>query len=237
MVCIGEFDRILSKRNKQEQGKKCSFYCFNNSIQVLNMKTTMNTNIPNYAIDNLKNSGSVWKREDEIEENSIGLSRNISSQLIHDLDTHCSSLFVLFHQYQKHHWLVEGPQFMSLHLFLEKNYKEVHSQVDEIAERITILGGIPASSPFALMNKAYIEHEEEGMFHIREMLELDLKHERKITLNLCKTIQKANELGDYGTRHLLEKILYATENRAHHLDHFLGEDSLVLKQVTKHITE
>lgn len=186
----------------------------------------MNNTLLTHTHIQYKQSATRWREKDLLEDNPIGLSRRTSAFLIDDLDCHCSSMFVLFHQYQKHHWLIEGPQFMSLHLFLEENYKQVHNHVDEVAERITVLGGIPASSPVAIANKAYIDHEEEGVFHVRDMLRLDLLHEQKIAMNLCRTIQKAGEFGDYGTRHLLEKVLYAVENRAHHLDHFLGDDTL-----------
>src|SRR4030095_11848550 len=88
-----------------------------------------------------------WKSKDTLEQNPIGLSRDVTERLVPDLDTHLASLFVLFHQYQKHHWLVEGPQFRDLHLSLAEAYEEVHKQADTIAERITALGGIPTSNP------------------------------------------------------------------------------------------
>jgi hypothetical protein len=33
-------------------------------------------------------------------------------------------------------------------------------------------------------------------------------------------------LGDHGTKRELEKVLTKAEDRAHHLDHYLGEDTL-----------
>jgi len=46
-----------------------------------------------------------------------------------ELDKHLATLFVLFHQCQKHHWLVEGPQFRDIHHFLEEGYTEIHKQL------------------------------------------------------------------------------------------------------------
>ncbi len=174
-----------------------------------------------------------WRAKDEIEENPIGLSKETVSKLLPELDRHLASLMTLFHQYQKHHWLVEGPQFQDLHLFLQKHYEAVHQQFDQVAERITALGGIPTSSPNEQAKLAYIEHEPEGTFRIRHMLERDRFHEKTIAEHLRATIQAATHLGDFGTETLLKEILMAVEDRAHHLDHFLSDDTLEIGLIAK----
>src|SRR5690606_17028693 len=103
------------------------------------------------------------------------------------------------------HWLVEGPQFQSLHLYLGESYETVHTHADEIAERMTVLGGIPTSNPVEQAKIAYIVHEEEGAFGLREMLEADLVAEKILVTKLRESIQHATEVGDFGTRHLLER--------------------------------
>ncbi|PSQ74163.1 MAG: DNA starvation/stationary phase protection protein, partial [Bacteroidetes bacterium QH_7_64_110] len=50
--------------------------------------------------------------------------------------------------------------------------------------------------------------------------------ERTLAQVLRDTISEAQELGDPGTERTLKKVLTKVEDRAHHLDHFLGEDSL-----------
>jgi len=167
-----------------------------------------------------------WRSKDTIEKNPIGLSSETVKKLIPLLDQHVSSLFVLFHQYQKHHWLVEGPQFHDVHVYLQKSYEAVHEAVDQIAERITAIGGIPTCDPVEQAKLAYVKHEPEGTFRLRDMLILDQKHEGAIVVELRKTIKLAVEHGDFGTEDLLKDVLLECEDRAHHLDHFLGADSL-----------
>ncbi|MEQ8316614.1 MAG: DNA starvation/stationary phase protection protein DpsA [Phycisphaerales bacterium] len=171
-------------------------------------------------------STTPWRDPDFIEENPINLPEESAKQIIPELDAHLASFFVLFHQYQKHHWLVEGPQFRDIHHFLEENYNEVHKQLDAIAERVTAIGGVPTSSPTSQSKLAYIEHEPEGVFRIRDMLERDRSAEGHIAAKLRSTIRLCTEHGDFGSETLLKKILLKVEDRAHHLDHFLGEDSL-----------
>ena len=171
---------------------------------------------------------TAWRPANEIEENPIKLPRSAASEIIPHLDRHLSSFFVLFHQYQKHHWLVEGPQFRDIHHLLEESYNEVHKQLDAIAERITAIGGVPTSSPTAQAELAYIEHEPEGIFRIRDMLDRDRNAEGMIAVSLRETIKLCTSHEDFGTETLLKGILLRVEDRAHHLDHFLGEDSLGL---------
>jgi starvation-inducible DNA-binding protein len=112
-----------------------------------------------------------------VEDNPLGLPKDYVKKILPHLDAHIASLFVLFHQYQKHHWLVEGPQFMDLHKFLQGNYEQVHKQIDMLAERMTALGGIPTCNPVEQAKIAYFEHEPEGTYRIRHMLERDLEAE------------------------------------------------------------
>src|SRR6476660_44753 len=44
--------------------------------------------------------------------------------------------------YKKHHWQVAGPTFSELHLLFDKHYEAQNELVDQIAERIQLLGGI-----------------------------------------------------------------------------------------------
>ncbi len=172
--------------------------------------------------------GQPWRPQEMIEDNPVGLPDEAVEQLIPVLDELQCTMWTMYHMYHKHHWLVEGPQFRDLHHFLEEHYEEVHKYLDRFAERVTALGGIPTSSPANQAALSHVEHEPEGTFRIRQMLEHDRAAERTLSIQLRKGIDKALELSDYGTKRQLERALTASEDRAHHLDHFLGEDTLEL---------
>jgi DNA-binding ferritin-like protein len=168
----------------------------------------------------------AWKEARSLDGNPIGLERTATTKMIKELDAHLASLMVMYHQYLKHHWLVEGPQFRDLHLFLKEHYEEVEAAADLVAERITALGGIPTCDPVEQAKIAYVTHEPEGTFRIRPSLELDRAHEGEVAQRFRTSIKLGQKLGDFGTEHLLKEILIKVEDRAHHLDHFLGQDSL-----------
>jgi DNA-binding ferritin-like protein len=161
-----------------------------------------------------------------IEDNPIGLTKAVTEKVIPDLDKHVSSLFILFHQYQKHHWLVRGPQFRDLHLYLEEAYTEIHEDLDALAERVTVLGGIPTSAPSMQSSLSYISHEQEGELPVRDMLKRDRAAEESVIVEMRATIEEATTLKDFGTETLLKQMLLRAEDRAHHLDHYLEKEAL-----------
>jgi starvation-inducible DNA-binding protein len=191
--------------------------------------TTTTTDTTPPAQSEPKLATTPWRPRTEIETNPIRIPRSAVERIAPHLDEHLASFFVLFHQYQKHHWLVEGPQFRDLHHFLEESYTEVHKDLDAIAERITALGAVPTCSPSEQARIAYIDHEPEGIFRAHDMLTRDRHCEGLISEQLRITVSLCAKEGDFGTETLLKHVLTRAEDRAHHLDHFLGEDSLSLQ--------
>ncbi len=158
--------------------------------------------------------------------NPINLPKKSTAQLIEAMNRDVASLFVLFHQNQKHHWVVSGPQFHDLHLLLEEHYTAVHLQADEIAERIVTLGGVPISGPTAQIERGYLEEEPEGVLDIRQMLSNDIVANQQILLRLRANIKLARELKDFGTEHLLKRHLREQEMRTQDLMHLLEHETL-----------
>jgi len=163
---------------------------------------------------------------DEIERNPIGLPTIAAKEISDCLDKLVSSFSVQFHQYLKHHWVVEGPEHRDLHKFFEGLYETTKEHFDTIAERMTTLGAIPISSPINQAANSFLTMEFEGMHPIRQMLEADLENERCLIENLRSSIEMANNLSDYGTETLLKSILMNREDQAHEIEHYLSRDSL-----------
>lgn len=161
-----------------------------------------------------------------VRDNPFGLPQAAASKVVEMLNQDLASMFTLYHQYHKHHWIVEGAQFFELHLLLEEHYTQLHNQFDEVAERIVALGGLPVTGPTQIEQHAYIKHEAEGMFDLREMLDHDVDAECTIAEKMREHITEANQLGDYGTESLLKTILETGEKRAAFLEKHLMRESL-----------
>ena len=173
-----------------------------------------------------QDSGLVRQQVDNTGANPIELPRKTASQLIDALNTDVASLFVLFHQYQKHHWVAEGPQFRDLHLLLEEHYTAVHEQADAFAERIVTLGGVPVSAASAQLKRAYVKEEPEGILDLREMLSNDLQTNQQILVQLREHIKLARDLQDWGTEQLVKRHLRAQELRTQDIMHLLEHETL-----------
>src|SRR6266404_8783384 len=72
----------------------------------------------------------------------IALDERVRKNSVDRLNQILADTITLRDMYKKHHWQVTGPTFYQLHLLFDKHYTEQNELVDEIAERIQLLGGI-----------------------------------------------------------------------------------------------
>ena len=164
----------------------------------------------------------------EVADNPVGLDKSISVPVCEGLNLLIASFQGLFLQYEKHHFVVDGSEFYSLHEYFSESYEEVRGHVHDLAERLNGLGGIPVASFSKLAEMCCFEPEADGKYDCRSMVEHDLGAEQEIIKLLRKQAAQAESLGDRATRYQLEQILLETEERAYHLDHFLAKDSLTI---------
>jgi starvation-inducible DNA-binding protein len=169
----------------------------------------------------LRNFGQVY-------DNPVLLDKSITGPVCEGFNVVLASFQALYLQYQKHHFVVEGAEFYSLHEFFEESYKDVQEHAHDIGERLDGLGGVPVASFNKLAELCCFQPEADGVYSCRQMLEADLVAEQAIINLIRRQASQAESLGDRATRYLYEKILIKTEERAYHINHFLAQDSLTL---------
>src|SRR5262245_5674023 len=72
----------------------------------------------------------------------IALSEKVCQASVERLNQILADTMTLRDMYKKHHWQVSGHTFYQLHLLFDKHFNEQAELVDEIAERIMMLGGV-----------------------------------------------------------------------------------------------
>jgi starvation-inducible DNA-binding protein len=72
----------------------------------------------------------------------IDIPPDTRSQLVSLLNQQLADTFDLMSQTKFAHWNVKGPNFIALHKLFDELAEKVEDFVDEIAERITALGGV-----------------------------------------------------------------------------------------------
>jgi len=81
-----------------------------------------------------------------VSDNVVMLERSTTEPICEGFNTALASFQALYLQYQKHHFVVEGAEFYSLHKYFQESYEEVQEHIHEIGERLNGLGGVPAAS-------------------------------------------------------------------------------------------
>ncbi len=173
----------------------------------------------------------------EIEENPLMIETSVAREVVDLLNRDLASLYLLHHQYHKHLWLIEGPQFRELEQLFLLHAEQVELAAVELGERINALGGIPAATMRKQIEMAYLEEEPDGATAIRDMLESDVDAEATIAVRLREHIRLVTELEDWGTEDLLKQTLQATEKRAAFVQKHLERESLDRGMVSKEPNE
>ena len=140
--------------------------------------------------------GKIAKLPIALDEKTCATSTENLNQLLADTMT-------LRDMYKKHHWQVAGHTFYQLHLLFDKHHGEQDELVDQIAERIQLLGGISLAMAADVAETTMIPRpprgREEAPVQISRLLEA---HE--MILKEARTMAKqASDAGDDGTNGLL----------------------------------
>ncbi|MBP7556926.1 MAG: DNA starvation/stationary phase protection protein [Chitinophagaceae bacterium] len=145
----------------------------------------------------------------------IGIKAENLKQVAHILNGVLADEFVLYTKTRNAHWNVEGPDFHDKHKFFEGQYEQLDDMMDDVAERIRVLGHY---APATL--KVYLElthlSEQSGspntsMGFIKELLD---DHESIIERLREHINQFANEYKDLGTSDFITGLMETHEKMA-----------------------
>ncbi len=114
--------------------------------------------------------------------------------------------FTVFYQKLRHyHWNVKGDRFFQLHLKFEEIYTEVGDQIDEIAERVIALDGVPLHTLAHMLEATRID-EDPGIPAAVEMVANLVADIETLSGGLEKSIAAAEDANDRTTINLLDGI-------------------------------
>lgn len=93
---------------------------------------------------------------------------------------------------------------------MHEQQRQINQQVDALASNIITLGGVPLSSPLEHINYGYIDHEEEGIFAVRAMLDHNLHHEKMLEKRLAINLETALALKATSTQYVVAEAQHST---------------------------
>jgi starvation-inducible DNA-binding protein len=139
------------------------------------------------------------------------LSAKTRTKVVTLLNARLADAIDLQLQAKQAHWNVKGPQFIALHELFDQIAGDLGGQVDDMAERITSLGGVAEGTVQAVAGRskldAYPLEITEGRAHL-DALAAALAGFAK---SVRKAIDEAGKAGDADTSDLFTGISRSTD--------------------------
>ena len=133
----------------------------------------------------------------------IALAENVCRESVDNLNQLLADTITLRDMYKKHHWQVAGPTFYQLHLLFDKHYEAQNELVDQIAERIQLLGGISVAMAHDVAETTLIPRPPKGREEVPVQISR-LLHAHEIVLKEARAMARlAAEAADDGTNDLI----------------------------------
>jgi starvation-inducible DNA-binding protein len=133
------------------------------------------------------------------------------AKVIESLNARLAEAIDLGAQAKHAHWNVKGPNFIALHELFDKVAESVEEHIDELAERITALGGTAYGTIAAVARSSalepYPENIVEGLEHVDALAAALAQFGKKIR----KGIEEAGKQGDADTSDLYTGISRETD--------------------------
>ena len=146
---------------------------------------------------------------------NIGIKEENLNEVARTLSVALADEFVLYTKTRNAHWNVEGPDFHEKHLFFESQYEQLDETMDDVAERIRMLGHYaPATlKQFLQLTRLTEQSREKNDAHgfVNELL---ADHE-SVIIHLRENINRiANDLFDAGTSDFITGLMEKHEKMA-----------------------
>jgi starvation-inducible DNA-binding protein len=130
--------------------------------------------------------------------NNVGLELDSVNPVIVKLNALLANYQVFYTNLRGFHWNIQGDKFYELHELYEGYYNEIAEKIDEIAERIVILGGIPANNFSVYLQQADVK-EVAGVFDWKQGTSNVLETLQLLLGKLRELHSLAIKSGDVGT--------------------------------------
>ncbi len=114
---------------------------------------------------------------------------------------------------QNYHWHVKGVNFKPLHDLFEEQYTILFEAVDEVAERIRILGETTPAT-FSEFNQLKTLEDGKSDYCAKEMLEDLYQDHQTMTQLLSECLEKASSQNDEGSVALISERIASHEKMA-----------------------
>jgi len=154
-------------------------------------------------------------------ETRIALSAETKQKVVEVMQERLAEALDMYTQAKFAHWNVKGDNFYQLHLVFDSVAETIFPQIDEIAERLTQLGGVANGTvrQSAMVSKIpeYDVDLIAGMDHVRALADA-LGH---YCAELRGASDKIDEIGDEPTSDFFKQLVVEAEEKLYFLESHL----------------
>jgi starvation-inducible DNA-binding protein len=147
--------------------------------------------------------GNEVQRFGTLRDLPIALPDKARSESCRALNEILADSTILYALYKKHHWNVAGPTFYQLHLLFDKHAEEQIELIDQLAERVQLLGGVAVGDPRHAAELTTIERAPDGAEDVPAQITRLLQAHETILGKVRDAIETTEENKDWGSNDLL----------------------------------
>ncbi|HEY1049294.1 MAG TPA: DNA starvation/stationary phase protection protein [Prosthecobacter sp.] len=122
--------------------------------------------------------------------------------------------YVLQAKTRNAHWNVVGPDFHAMHLFFEEQYTKLAEVIDEIAERIRMLGGTAPGSLGAFLKLTHLKELDSKLSHSAPFVKALLADHETIIREMRDAAEICQKVEDEGTNDFIIGLIQEHEKTA-----------------------
>lgn len=145
---------------------------------------------------------------------NIGITNEKRTEIAKGLSHLLADSYTLYLKTHKFHWNVTGSHFQALHTMFEEHYTELSTAVDEIAERIRVLGVKAPGSYREFAELSSIKEDEANDIVSTEMVKSLLQGHEQVVRTAKKVLEVTDGANDEGTEGLLGARIEVHEKTA-----------------------
>jgi starvation-inducible DNA-binding protein len=146
---------------------------------------------------------------------SIDIAENHLKETALLLNTLLADEYVLYTKTRNAHWNVQGPNFIELHKFFESQYDAVDVIIDDVAERVRILGHFALGSMKDFIAVARLSEHNQDFSDQKHILQTLLEDHEAVIRSLRKEIPVVGDgQKDLGTADFMTGLLEQHEKMA-----------------------
>lgn len=140
----------------------------------------------------------------------ISKTNSPNNNVVESYQTQVANAFILYLNYKHYHWQTFGPLFRDLHRLFDELATEVYNTIDELAERVRMIGQNPVSHVEDFLKTATVKPAKKGN-NMRQMIEEADANLIIVIKEMRDAVSIADENNDPGSADVMTRFVQIHE--------------------------